>query len=153
MADVQPTLDRLEEQISWYDRKSALNQTWFKRLKLIEMLLAAGIPMTGVFATPPWVAAVLGALVLLIEGVIGLYQFSTLWPTYRATCEALKHEKYLYLAKAGPYQEVEDPTLALAERVESLVSQEHAKWVRGRLKEEDSDGVPIKQDETQPKRN
>jgi len=41
----------------------------------------------------------------------------------------LKHDKFLFLAKAGPYLKVENATAALAERIESLVSQEHAKWV------------------------
>jgi hypothetical protein len=47
---------------------------------------------------------------------------------YRSTCEALKHERYLYLAKAGPYAAATEPRVLLAERVEGLVSQEHAKW-------------------------
>ncbi|MDF2738882.1 MAG: hypothetical protein K0S88_248 [Actinomycetia bacterium] len=47
--------------------------------------------------------------------------------TYRSTAEALKHECYLYLAKAGLYVG-EDRQSQLAERLEGLVSQEHAKW-------------------------
>jgi len=37
--------------------------------------------------------------------------------TYRSTAEALKHERYLYLAKAGPYVG-EDRHRPLAERIE-----------------------------------
>jgi hypothetical protein len=40
----------------------------------------------------------------------------------------LKHEKFTYLGKATPYANVPDPHALLAERIESLVSQEHAKW-------------------------
>jgi hypothetical protein len=43
----------------------------------------------------------------------------------------LKHEKYLYLANAGPYATVAVAHALLAERIESLVSQEHAKWAAG----------------------
>jgi hypothetical protein len=39
-----------------------------------------------------------------------------------------QHEKYLFLASAGPYAAPENPRGLLTERVESLVSQEHAKW-------------------------
>ena len=65
-------------------------------------------------------------------GVLGrlgpeVYQFQEHWITYRSTAEALKHEQYLYLAKAGPYTG-EDRHHQLAERIEGLVSQEHAKW-------------------------
>jgi hypothetical protein len=52
--------------------------------------------------------------------------------TYRSTAEALKHEKYLWLAKAGPYSNVKNLDPLLAERVESLISRENAKWVVGR---------------------
>jgi hypothetical protein len=52
--------------------------------------------------------------------------------TYRSTCEALKHEKHLWLAKAGPYLEAANPEALLAERVEALISREHAKWVAQR---------------------
>ena len=41
--------------------------------------------------------------------------------------EALKHERYLYLAHAGQYAG-EDRHDLLAERLEGLISQEHAKW-------------------------
>jgi hypothetical protein len=49
------------------------------------------------------------------------------WISYRSTAEALKHERYLYLARAGPYTG-EDRHRQLAERIEGLISQEHAKW-------------------------
>jgi len=57
-----------------------------------------------------------------------LNQYHTNWMSYRATCEALKHEKFLYAALAGPYAGSANALALLAERVESLVSQEHAKW-------------------------
>jgi hypothetical protein len=69
----------------------------------------------------------LAALIVVLESVQHLYQFQEHWITYRFTAEALKHEQYLYLAKAGPYTE-EDRHHQLAERIEGLVSQEHAKW-------------------------
>ena len=40
----------------------------------------------------------------------------------------LKHGKYLYLAEAAPYAGAIDAHALLAERVESLMSQETAKW-------------------------
>src|SRR3712207_9488676 len=56
---------------------------------------------------------------------------SDLWVLYRSTAEALKHEKFLFLSCAGPYATA-DRLRVLAERVEGLVSQEHAKWTQGR---------------------
>ena len=57
------------------------------------------------------------------------------WITYRSTCESLKHEKYVYLGKAGPYAGSADAHAVLADRIEALVSQEHAKWASGQLQQ------------------
>lgn len=40
-----PTLKRLEEQIDWYVKKSAFNQSRFKGIKIIELVAAALIPL------------------------------------------------------------------------------------------------------------
>jgi Protein of unknown function (DUF4231) len=55
-------------------------------------------------------------------------QYHQNWITYRSTAEALKHEKYLFLSMAGSYAASENAKALLAERVESLVSLEHARW-------------------------
>ena len=70
----------------------------------------------------------LGVLITILEGALHLNQYQENWIAYRSTCESLKHEKYVYIAKASPYAGVADARALLAERVESLVSQEHAKW-------------------------
>ena len=36
--------ERLDDQINWYDKKSAWNQKWFKVLWTIEILFAVAIP-------------------------------------------------------------------------------------------------------------
>jgi Protein of unknown function (DUF4231) len=66
---------------------------------------------------------------LIVEGLQQLNQYHANWISYRSTCEALKHEKYLFLAAAGPYAKVDDPLPLLADRIEGLISQEHAKWI------------------------
>ena len=71
---------------------------------------------------------------VVLEGIVQLYQWQTNWVTYRVTAEALKHERYLYLAQAGPYVGPNRHRV-LAERVEGLVSQEHAKWTETRSHE------------------
>jgi hypothetical protein len=70
----------------------------------------------------------MGASIALLEGLQQLNQYHQNWITYRSTAEALKHEKFLFLSTAGPYAAASNPNSLLAERIESLVSQEHAKW-------------------------
>ena len=67
----QVTLARLEDQIRWYDRRSAHSQTRFKWMKgttiasaaIIPLLTAAGVPHSAEMA------AALGVLIGIIEGV------------------------------------------------------------------------------------
>jgi hypothetical protein len=127
-----PTFERLEDQIRWYDRKSAENQRRFKIVKAIQLLAAAAIPVVATLDAPAAIPAALGAAIVVLEGFLQLNQYQPNWSAYRSTCEALKHEKFLYLAHAGPYRGCEDARALLAERIEGLVSQEHAKWVSAR---------------------
>src|SRR5215831_2255132 len=122
-----PTWDRLEDQIGWYDRRSGDNQRRYKWLKLLEIAVAASLPVVAAVRSPVWVTGGLAAVIVVLEGTQHLFQFQENWITYRSTAEALKHERYLYLAHAGPYADA-DRHRHLAERLEGLISQEHATW-------------------------
>jgi hypothetical protein len=130
LSEADPIMERLEDQIAWYDRKSLANQLVYKRIKIVEILAAAIIPFLAVLKLPigAIVTGGLGVLITMLEGMLHLNQYQQNWIAYRSTCESLKHEKYTYLGKASPYANVPDPHALLAERIESLVSQEHAKW-------------------------
>ncbi|MGD0222711.1 MAG: DUF4231 domain-containing protein [Terriglobia bacterium] len=131
MTEADPTLQRLEDQINWYDRKSNYSQKVYKWLKIIEIVAAALVPLSAGLHLPAPVTGSLGVLIAVLEGLLQLNQYHSNWITYRSTCETLKHEKYLYLANAGPYSTAPAAHVLLAERIESLVSQEHAKWAAG----------------------
>ena len=122
-----PTWDRLEDQLGWYSRKSVENQRLYKWLKLLEIAVAASLPVVAAVHSPVWVTGGLAAVIVVLEGAQHLYQYQEHWITYRSTAEALKHERYLYLAQAGPYVG-DDRHSQLAERLEGLISQEHVKW-------------------------
>jgi len=128
-----PAWVRLNDQLGWYDRKSGDYQKRYKQIKTTQLILASSIPVFAIVGATwgRWLTAILGASVAILEGVQQLGQYNNLWVNYRATAEQLKHEKYLFLAKSGPYRGLEEQeTLRLlAERVEERVSTEHAKWV------------------------
>ena len=112
--------------------KSQHSQRWYKRLKIAQVSLAVLIPATSLLPgdSAKWAASIAGILIAVLEAVQQMNQYSTLWVTYRATAERLKHEKYLFLSAAGPYKNLSEPDrlIALAERVEEHVSTEHANW-------------------------
>ena len=124
-----PIRARLEDQIAWYDSNSEKNQHRFKELKVAQIVVAAAIPVAAATSAPVWLMGGGGALIVVLEGLQQLQQYQQNWTTYRVTCERLKHEKYLFLGRAGPYATTSNPESLLAARVEGLVSQEHAAWV------------------------
>jgi hypothetical protein len=129
----QATRGRLEDQIAWYDRKSMYCQRTYKRLKIGQVTAAALVPLAAGLEISAGahglVAGLLGVAVVVIEALQHTNKYHELWITYRSTCEALKHEKFLHVAKAGPYRGTREPDRLLAERVETLVSREHTQWV------------------------
>jgi len=125
---------RVIDQISWYDKKSSANKSWFLFLKITEIVLALLIPFLAAYIagnTDPLkiVVGVLGMVVSAIAGVITLIKFQENWIEYRSVSESLKLEKFLFLSKAGPYQNVPEPFPFFVERFESLISTSTKKWV------------------------
>jgi hypothetical protein len=128
VSQADPTQERLEDQIAWYEKRSGYSHRMFKALKTITIASAVSIPLCAAAGAPGIITGILGALIALLEAIQQMNQYHHNWITYRSTCEALKHEKYLFIANAAHYAASDNPKALLAERVESLVSQEHAKW-------------------------
>jgi hypothetical protein len=126
-----PVFQRLEDQLKWYSQKSRAARRAFKRIKVVEIVGAALIPFLTGRSWPyeRFVIGGLGVLITVLEGVLHLNEYQENWTNYRNTAESLKHEKFLYLAQAGPYANAADPRSVLAERVEALISQENSQWV------------------------
>lgn len=122
---------RVDDQIAWYSRRSASNQRAFERLRLVEIVAAAMIPLlSGILYQElggKILVGMLGFGVAVIAGVLSLFQFQENWTRYRATCEALKQEKLLFLTGTTPYDGA-DPFADFVTRVESLLEREHATW-------------------------
>ena len=133
MVEAEYLKQRLDDQIDWYDRKSVANQAAYKRLRLIEIIAAASIPLLAGFgrdsATVSFGIGVLGLIVAVLAGIVGLYRFQENWIEYRTAAESLKGEKYRYLARAEPYAGGR-PFELLVQRVESVLHRETTDWTR-----------------------
>ena len=130
MAAEQVTLERLDDQIAWYSRKSQSAQRRYKWMKGLTIVSAALIPVLTTSQLPygTGIAAGLGVLIAILEGIQQMNHYQSSWTSYRATAEALQREKFLYLGRAGAYLGAPNAQAMLAERVEALVSQENALW-------------------------
>lgn len=125
---------RLEGQIDWLDRKSVYHQAWYRRLKVVSIAAAAMVPLASSVDGYALAAGLLGVLVVIAEGLQHINRHHENWIRYRATCEDLRHEKYLYLARASHYADRNDDEAfrLLAANVESLLSREGSDWQKMR---------------------
>jgi len=132
MTEEEYLTERLDNQQTWYSRKSRLNRKLFLILRLVEIVSAALIPLfSGMGEELPylkWVIGGLGVLIAISVAITHLFKHQEDWIGYRTTAEQLKHEKYMYLTNTKPYDR-ENKFYSLVECVESLISKENSFWV------------------------
>lgn len=128
--------ERLDDQIDWYSKKSSSAQKSYKTAQVIEFTLASATPVIGcaALAFEPLdvlltiVMGILGACIAVIESLCKMNKWHENWIQYRYISELLKHEKYLYITKASPYDD-ENAFGFLVQRVERTISSENVNWV------------------------
>ena len=128
--------ERVQDQIVWHDRKSALNKRWFISLRAVEMASAATVPFLSGFTGNPWISGtvgVIGIIITICAGMNTLCQFQRRWIEYRTTAESLKKEKFLFVTGAQPYNG-DDAFSVFVQRVENMVSKEVGVWAQYRTK-------------------
>lgn len=134
MTEAEYIETRLNDQIDWYDGKSQWHQRYYKRFKNCEMVLGALVPVLMLFVSDYFWAKVaiscFGSGIVVLGGMQGTNKFQENWLEYRSVCEALRHEKYLYLTRAGAYDGAEKSFSMLVERVESIISHENINWAQ-----------------------
>jgi len=127
---------RVDDQIKWYEEKSQSNQSWYKRLKLIELVASVTIPFfTGLIGsnygsskTLIILVGVLGIVIALIEGALHLYKYQENWIEYRKSAEFFRREKLLYLTGAAHYKDNPNKLQTLVERIETYGQNENQSW-------------------------
>lgn len=123
--------ERVDDQINWYDRKSAINKRNFKFMRIVELLAAASIPFLSAYVHQSvWMRVAIGALgvvIVVVAGFIALNKWQENWIAYRTTAETLKHQKYLYLTRSSPYS-TGNAFKKFVRRVESEISKENSSW-------------------------
>ena len=124
-----PGWSRLEQQIRWYDRESRRASARYKAIKVLQLLAAAAVPVVAGLGVSAWVTGSIGSAIVVMEGIQQLSRDHEYWISYRATCEALRQEMWLFEARAGIYRGADEPDTLVAERLHEITSQESARWV------------------------
>ena len=113
---------RLEQHIRRYETESASARHYYKWTKYLEWACASLVPAAAFLYGP--LAAMLGAMVIVLEGVQPLTGWHHRAITARWTAERLRHERHCYLTRSGQYAGLNDKDARrrLALTVEGLLS-------------------------------
>lgn len=132
-------IQRVDDQIQWYDSQSQKAQKFYKRLQIAELVLAALVPILAPYAKYGICACIIascGSGVVVLNGISKLNRYHENWIQYRTTSELLKSEKFLFQTKAGPYSSQPESTEKIfIHNIENLISSENNQWKNLNLKD------------------
>lgn len=125
--------NRVQKQIDWYDKKSIDCQRKYKIFQIIEIIIAAFIPLLSGYTTNNSIIALIigicGAVIAIIESITKLNKYHENWVQYRTTCELLRYQKQLFITKSAPYNTAEETIENVFVRnIETIISSENNKW-------------------------
>lgn len=125
---------RLQDQISWYSKKSTYNQNCYKRLKYCDNALALLIVPASYYSCRCYLlnyfVIAAGLLISFFNFLQSINKYHENWIQYRSAAELLKHEKFLYETRSGGYNNCSNPFNLLVERCESIISSENIDWAQ-----------------------
>lgn len=146
---------RVDNQIDWYDKKSLRNQKWYKRIQVIEIVIASIIPLLAGYSTSHWsiplIIAIIGIAITIMESISKINQYHENWIEYRSTCELLRYQKMLFLTRSFPYNEQPETVENLfVKNIEQIISAENNQWknLNERIEKDKGKKSPSQQDHT-----
>lgn len=129
-----PIWNLLDDCIPAYNQKASSARRAYERLKLTQLTLVSAVPVLAGFQgeieallrpeltlLPRLALAVLGIAFIVLEFIQHQNQYQENAFEFDARHKVLEQEKFLFLAEAGPYAEVEDKRVRLIERVGDLL--------------------------------
>ena len=124
---------RVDNQMAWFEKKSAWNKKKYISIKTFELLIAVSIPfLAGIAKSNEYIliaVGMMGVSIAGLEGIQSLYKFQDLWVQYRMTAEILLQEKMLFITKTEEYEgDNEEAFKLFVQKIESTLASETSKW-------------------------
>ena len=132
---------RVEDQLNFYEKAANRAKRTFMWMQTSIIVLGVLVPVivnipsswgSGESAVDLTTAikiavTVFSLTVAILTGILNFRKYGDLWLSYRLTEESIKHEKFMFLTRAGPY--TSEPAFpSFVEKFESIVSAEHGKF-------------------------
>ena len=110
--------------IDWHVKRAEQRGHRYRLMKLGSLSCAAAIPVASVAVSlPRWGAAVLGAAIVLLEGVQQLLRDHEMSLAHNIAAAQLSRELRKFDLNLEPYSSSADPYRALARRLEDLTAE------------------------------
>jgi hypothetical protein len=131
-----PVLKQVDDDICWYDRNAKRTMHAHRRYRGAQIIAAALLPVSQVFfagLVAREMTAVLGAVILILQGFDAMHQYEEHYAAWRATAQALFRERFMFSVHSGPYANPPagyDPRRLLAERCDAITAAENQQWAQ-----------------------
>lgn len=115
-AEFQYLVDRVDDQLKYFDSRAMSNQRAYRRLKLVAITCNILTTMTIAlaFTAPDRLKVPMSILALVLSTIVlATYQleefqsFGAKWEKFRLVAEQIKSEKFMFLNRAGRYSAVD----------------------------------------------
>jgi len=134
-------LNRLGDQLTWYDGKSAkIKQHWVRR-RVATIVLSALIPFAVGYigaegnsdelnTSLKVFVGTAGVAIAIMEALNSLFKSQELYIDYRVTAEQLKQEFSFFVGKAGDYSgDLSLDAPKLVGKLENIMAAQNSKWM------------------------
>ncbi len=123
-----------EDWLVYFQSAAKRNGYIYYLAKSTQIAAAAAVPVVlNIMSEPGWgsgIAGGLGALVVIIEGFLQLFQFHKVYLNFQNAAESVRIELFLHANRTSDYeagtQEAAD--VLLAKRVGLIALAEHGRW-------------------------
>ena len=110
----------LTRQIAHYNNQKSTWMYWYFSTKAMILVLGAAIPVLTTMNAWPWVIAIVGGTIAVVEGFSQLWHFHDRYVAARVLHRGLDKERILYESGAGAYGDDGARDQALAQRIFGL---------------------------------
>jgi len=128
----------LGKQRDWYSANAGKNKRWTSQLAFVVLASGAATTVIQLFDGHAWLpvaTAVLGAVVVLAQGLESIGKYQETWLSYRKASEGMKREYRLFINNAGDYADASDDDEAyrwFVEAVEKVLAEEQNQFWESR---------------------
>lgn len=120
---------RLEEQMSWYDRAARRSMVFYYVLTIGAAIGSGTVPIVVAFDQAQ-IGAVLGGAASVLTASVAIMKSQENWIRYRSTWNTLGSERFQYRTRTGPYlgRDGEQARALFVDRVEGILTNEYQTW-------------------------